>query len=120
MHAYAVGSGDERITQGMVGLQTVQPAGDVRIGLTHVRFRTLHVLSPVVGAERVINHVQAASRQNGCQKDDGQCDAYNQFLFHRFHISQASKAWSNNISIPFFTTAPCSLPFFMNRVVSGL
>ena len=41
-------------------------------------------------------------------------------FFYFCQISQAAKACKSNISNPFFTTAPFSVPFRMNSVSSGL
>ena len=41
-------------------------------------------------------------------------------IFYFCQISQAANAWRSSISKPFLTTAPCSFPFFIKRVSSGL
>lgn len=108
MQTNSVGSRNERILQCMMLLQAVHPGLQLRIILHHVFHGPLQILSPVFRPQGIIQHVETSPRKRTDQGEQYNAGDGENFLFHswRFQISHEPKACSNNISSPFFTTAP--------------
>lgn len=120
MQADAVGRSDERITQGLMSLQAVEPGPDLRIGITHICQRTFHIFSSVIRSERIVKHIKTSYGKNGKNASQGREEGDENSFFILGPIYPMQRKLVKVTSQVRFYDSSIFGSFFMKSVVLGL